>query len=184
MKKINYISWVPDTRHNKSRVGYRVVYLLPDQVPDTYVYKKINGPRPKTQELKPYGPNPTSQVHRLPISKTRPNYPNPSNSHSSLNSEVNSDTKKNSIPNSRIPNPTTGPDSRPYLKLLLHFCTSPMDSGAGESSAADDYESLMSTTDEELLKRAWRNEKAAPEILKFEADLVHRSRQQIQLMVR
>lgn len=59
-----------------------------------------------------------------------------------------------------------------------------MDSGAGESSAADDYESLMSTTDEELLKRAWRNEKAAPEILKFEADLVHRSRQQIQLMVR
>ncbi|KAL0376343.1 UNVERIFIED_CONTAM: DNA replication complex GINS protein SLD5 [Sesamum calycinum] len=57
-----------------------------------------------------------------------------------------------------------------------------MDSGAGESSAADDYESLMSTTDAELLKSAWRNEKAAPEILKFDADLVQRSRQQIQLM--
>ncbi|KAK4405457.1 DNA replication complex GINS protein SLD5 [Sesamum angolense] len=49
-----------------------------------------------------------------------------------------------------------------------------MDSGAGESSAADDYESLMSTTDAELLKSAWRNEKAAPEILKFDADLVQR----------
>lgn len=58
-----------------------------------------------------------------------------------------------------------------------------MDSGAGESSAADEYESLMSTTDAELLKSAWRNEKAAPEILKFDADLVQRSRQQIQLMV-
>ncbi|EYU29677.1 hypothetical protein ABFS82_07G004600 [Erythranthe guttata] len=57
-----------------------------------------------------------------------------------------------------------------------------MDSGAGESSAADDYESLMSTTDAELLKSAWRNEKAALEILKFNEDLVHRSRQQIQLM--
>ncbi|KAH6808599.1 DNA replication protein-like protein [Perilla frutescens var. frutescens] len=57
-----------------------------------------------------------------------------------------------------------------------------MDSGAGESSAADDYESLMSTTDAELLKSAWRNEKAAPEILKYDAGLVQRSRQQIQLM--
>ncbi|XP_047950865.1 DNA replication complex GINS protein SLD5-like [Salvia hispanica] len=57
-----------------------------------------------------------------------------------------------------------------------------MDSGAGESSAADDYESLMSTTDAELLKSAWRNEKAAPEILNYAADLVQRSRQQIQLM--
>lgn len=58
-----------------------------------------------------------------------------------------------------------------------------MDSGAGENSAADDYDSLMSTTDAELLKSAWRNEKAAPEILKYDADLVQRSRQQIQLMV-
>ncbi|KAL0360977.1 UNVERIFIED_CONTAM: DNA replication complex GINS protein SLD5 [Sesamum radiatum] len=57
-----------------------------------------------------------------------------------------------------------------------------MDLGARESSAADDYESLMSTTDAELLKSAWRNEKVAPEILKFNADLVQRSRQQIQLM--
>ena len=47
----------------------------------------------------------------------------------------------------------------------------------------DDYETLISTTDSELLKKAWRNEKAAPEILRFEADLVHRSRQLIKLMV-
>lgn len=46
----------------------------------------------------------------------------------------------------------------------------------------DDYESLISTTDAELLKRAWRNEKAAPQILKFEAALVRRSRELIQLM--
>ncbi|KAL6990094.1 hypothetical protein U1Q18_015842 [Sarracenia purpurea var. burkii] len=45
-----------------------------------------------------------------------------------------------------------------------------------------DYESLISTTDAELLKRAWRIEKAAPEILQFEAALVQRSREQIQLM--
>lgn len=57
-----------------------------------------------------------------------------------------------------------------------------MASGAGERSLEDDYESLLSTTDAELLKRAWRNEKASPEILKFEAALIHRSRQQIQLM--
>ena len=50
-------------------------------------------------------------------------------------------------------------------------------------SAADDDESLKSTTDADLLKRAWRTEKAAPEILKIEADLVQRSREQIQLMV-
>lgn len=61
-----------------------------------------------------------------------------------------------------------------------------MDSGAGEGSgfsASDDYESLIATTDAELLKRAWRNEKAAPEILRFEVSLVQRSREQIQLMV-
>ncbi|PWA34748.1 DNA replication protein [Artemisia annua] len=35
----------------------------------------------------------------------------------------------------------------------------------------------------DLLKRSsWRNEKAAPEILKFEGSLVQRSREQIQLM--
>lgn len=60
-----------------------------------------------------------------------------------------------------------------------------MDSGAGEGSGAspiDDYDSLISTTDADLLKRAWRNEKAAPEILRFEAALVQRSREQIELM--
>lgn len=61
-----------------------------------------------------------------------------------------------------------------------------MDSGDASGYSAgvdDDYESLLSTTDAELLKRAWRNEKAAPEILQFEAALVQRSREQIQLMV-
>lgn len=62
-----------------------------------------------------------------------------------------------------------------------------MESGVGEESsgysAMDDYESLIATTDAELLKRAWRNEKAAPQILRFEAALIQRSRQQIQLMV-
>ncbi|KAG7991154.1 hypothetical protein I3843_02G060800 [Carya illinoinensis] len=45
-----------------------------------------------------------------------------------------------------------------------------------------DYEALISTTDVELLKRAWRNEKAAPEILHFESALIQRIRGQIQLM--
>ncbi|XP_057470919.1 DNA replication complex GINS protein SLD5-like [Actinidia eriantha] len=62
-----------------------------------------------------------------------------------------------------------------------------MESGAGEGSSslfstADDDESLKSTTDADLLKCAWRMEKAAPEILQIEADLVQRSREQIQLM--
>ncbi|CAI9097026.1 OLC1v1033317C1 [Oldenlandia corymbosa var. corymbosa] len=61
-----------------------------------------------------------------------------------------------------------------------------MDSGLGEGSSGystmDDYESLISTTDAELLKRAWRNEKAAPQILRYEAALVQRSREQIKLM--
>lgn len=51
-----------------------------------------------------------------------------------------------------------------------------------ESSLADDYDALISTTDVELLKRAWRNEKAAPEILRFESDLITRVRGQIELM--
>lgn len=46
----------------------------------------------------------------------------------------------------------------------------------------EDFESLMKTSDVELLKKAWRNEKAAPEILQFQASLVQRSREQIQLM--
>ncbi|XP_028778753.1 DNA replication complex GINS protein SLD5 isoform X2 [Neltuma alba] len=52
----------------------------------------------------------------------------------------------------------------------------------GLSLPTDDYETLLSTTDVELLKRAWRNEKAAPEILRFETDLIGRIREQIQLM--
>ncbi|PNX94637.1 DNA replication complex GINS protein SLD5-like [Trifolium pratense] len=51
-----------------------------------------------------------------------------------------------------------------------------------QSSLADDYDALISTTDVELLKRAWRNEKAAPEILRFESDLITRVREQIELM--
>ncbi|KAK7244506.1 hypothetical protein RIF29_39329 [Crotalaria pallida] len=46
----------------------------------------------------------------------------------------------------------------------------------------EDYEALFSTTDVELLKRAWRNEKAAPEILRFQSDLINRVTEQIQLM--
>jgi len=38
------------------------------------------------------------------------------------------------------------------------------------------------TTDIELLKRAWRNEKAAPEILRFDSPLVSRVHEQIQLL--
>ncbi|GLT41165.1 hypothetical protein SLA2020_152490 [Shorea laevis] len=59
-----------------------------------------------------------------------------------------------------------------------------MASGAGDwsSSPIDDYETLISTTDVELLKRAWRNEKASPEILPFQDDLVKRAKEQIQLM--
>ncbi|KAL8225218.1 hypothetical protein R6Q57_017775 [Mikania cordata] len=53
-----------------------------------------------------------------------------------------------------------------------------MESGSG----VDDYESLISTTDADLLKRSWRNEKASPEILQFQSSLVQRSREQIELM--
>ncbi|KAD6119816.1 hypothetical protein E3N88_11087 [Mikania micrantha] len=49
-------------------------------------------------------------------------------------------------------------------------------------SGVDDYESLISTTDADLLKRSWRNEKASPEILQFQSSLVQRSREQIELM--
>ncbi|XP_039059773.1 DNA replication complex GINS protein SLD5-like [Hibiscus syriacus] len=59
-----------------------------------------------------------------------------------------------------------------------------MGSSAGEWSAEqiDDYETLISTTDVELLKKAWRNEKVSPEILPFEEALVKRAKEQIQLM--
>ncbi|KAK7390539.1 hypothetical protein VNO78_25847 [Psophocarpus tetragonolobus] len=46
----------------------------------------------------------------------------------------------------------------------------------------DDYESLIATTDVELLKRAWRNEKATPEILCYESHLVFRIKKQIKLV--
>jgi GINS complex subunit 4 len=57
------------------------------------------------------------------------------------------------------------------------------ETGEGSTAGIDDYETLISTTDVELLKKAWRNEKAAPEILRFETSLIQRSRGQIQLMV-
>ncbi|XP_042435368.1 DNA replication complex GINS protein SLD5-like [Zingiber officinale] len=59
-----------------------------------------------------------------------------------------------------------------------------MASGSGTWSAeAEVDESLLAaTTDVDLLKRAWRNEKAAPEILQFEASLVLRIREQIKLI--
>ncbi|KAG6476190.1 hypothetical protein ZIOFF_065426 [Zingiber officinale] len=61
---------------------------------------------------------------------------------------------------------------------------SAMASGSGTWSAeAEVDESLLAaTTDVDLLKRAWRNEKAAPEILQFEASLVLRIREQIKLI--
>uniref|UniRef100_A0A7N0VHH2 DNA replication complex GINS protein SLD5 n=1 Tax=Kalanchoe fedtschenkoi TaxID=63787 RepID=A0A7N0VHH2_KALFE len=54
--------------------------------------------------------------------------------------------------------------------------------GSEDGVPIDDYESLIGTTDVELLKKAWRHEKVAPEILRFETSLVQRSREQIQLM--
>lgn len=56
-----------------------------------------------------------------------------------------------------------------------------MSSWEDEDSAAAAEEAA--TTDVELLKRAWRNEKAAPEILRFDSPLVSRVREQIQLLV-
>lgn len=50
-------------------------------------------------------------------------------------------------------------------------------------SQTDDFETFTPTTDVEPLKRAWRNEKAAPEILPFEGSLVGRIKEQIQSMV-
>ncbi|CAJ1950977.1 unnamed protein product [Sphenostylis stenocarpa] len=55
-------------------------------------------------------------------------------------------------------------------------------SSGAEGESLDDYDSLIATTDVELLKRAWRNEKAAPEILRFESHLISRVKEQIQLM--
>ncbi|KAH9299352.1 hypothetical protein KI387_031034, partial [Taxus chinensis] len=44
------------------------------------------------------------------------------------------------------------------------------------------FDTAEDVTDVELLKRAWRNEKAAPEILVCRHNLVQRAREQIQLM--
>ncbi|KAM0965838.1 hypothetical protein ACFX15_021205 [Malus domestica] len=51
-----------------------------------------------------------------------------------------------------------------------------MDSGL-ESGSTEDYE-----TDVKLLKSAWRQEKATPEVLQFESALIRRIIEQIQLM--
>lgn len=48
---------------------------------------------------------------------------------------------------------------------------------------SEEFETLSSTSDVELLKRAWRNEKAAPEILQYEGALVQRVKGQIELVV-
>uniref|UniRef100_A0A1J3GI08 DNA replication complex GINS protein SLD5 n=1 Tax=Noccaea caerulescens TaxID=107243 RepID=A0A1J3GI08_NOCCA len=47
---------------------------------------------------------------------------------------------------------------------------------------SEEFETLSSTSDVELLKRAWRNEKAAPEILQYEGGLVQRVKGQIELV--
>ncbi|MED6189636.1 hypothetical protein PIB30_097990 [Stylosanthes scabra] len=52
----------------------------------------------------------------------------------------------------------------------------------GSIPTMDEFEALLSTTDVELLKRAWRSEKASPEILRYDTDLVSRLTEQIQLM--
>lgn len=52
-----------------------------------------------------------------------------------------------------------------------------------ESGSSDPVEDLGTMADVEPLKRAWRNEKAAPEILRFEKQLIDRVSEQIQLMV-
>ncbi|KAI0504231.1 hypothetical protein KFK09_015181 [Dendrobium nobile] len=58
-----------------------------------------------------------------------------------------------------------------------------MDSQLGGRSEEEEAAAAMEAqTDVDLLKRAWRNEKAAPEILQFEAGLVQRAREQIQLL--
>ncbi|XP_022147485.1 DNA replication complex GINS protein SLD5 [Momordica charantia] len=54
--------------------------------------------------------------------------------------------------------------------------------GGATMSQTDDFEASTPTNDVEPLKRAWRNEKAAPEILPFEASLIGRIKEQIQLM--
>ncbi|GAB2265723.1 hypothetical protein Dimus_000761 [Dionaea muscipula] len=54
--------------------------------------------------------------------------------------------------------------------------------GSGPRIDDDGGESPMGQSDVELLKRAWCNEKAAPQILEFQTALVQRSREQIHHM--
>ncbi|KAL4185624.1 hypothetical protein AMTRI_Chr10g231580 [Amborella trichopoda] len=56
-----------------------------------------------------------------------------------------------------------------------------MASGSEDTFWTQDPE-VAASTDVELLKRAWRNEKASPEILRFEGPLVERVREQIELL--
>jgi GINS complex subunit 4 len=57
-----------------------------------------------------------------------------------------------------------------------------MSSWEDDDSAAAAAAAAAASTDVELLKRAWRNEKASPEILRFDSPLVSRVREQIQLL--
>ncbi|KFK32805.1 hypothetical protein AALP_AA6G290400 [Arabis alpina] len=50
------------------------------------------------------------------------------------------------------------------------------------SNSETGFETLVSKSDVELLKRAWRNEKAAPDILQYESALVDRAKEQIELV--
>ncbi|KAK1280172.1 hypothetical protein QJS04_geneDACA004595 [Acorus gramineus] len=53
---------------------------------------------------------------------------------------------------------------------------------ASDATWSEEDPSIGATTDVELLRRAWRNEKAGPEILQFQDALVQRAREQIQLL--
>lgn len=59
------------------------------------------------------------------------------------------------------------------------------DAASGEKSSVveDDWTQEDIPNDVEVLKRVWRNEKAAPEILGYETLLVGRVREQLTLMV-
>ncbi|KAI3924236.1 hypothetical protein MKW98_032437 [Papaver atlanticum] len=56
------------------------------------------------------------------------------------------------------------------------------DEGLGFGSEDNDASISALPTEVELLKRAWRNEKASPEILQFQEDVVRNARVQIQNM--
>ncbi|KAG0452302.1 hypothetical protein HPP92_025775 [Vanilla planifolia] len=52
----------------------------------------------------------------------------------------------------------------------------------GQSEEEEAMAAMDVASDVVLLKKAWRNEKAAPEVLHFEAGLIQRAREQIQLL--